>query len=41
MPFATAHLEIFHSTHHPVIPKPDLHFTSCSTLNALFKGASK
>ena len=34
MPFATAHLEIFHCTHHPVIPKSDLYFTFCSTLNA-------
>ena len=24
--FATAHLEIFHCTHHPVIPKSDLYF---------------
>ena len=32
VPFVTAHLEIFHSTHHPVIPKSDLYFTFCSTL---------
>ena len=24
--FATAHLEIFHCTHHPVIPKSDLYW---------------
>ena len=35
MPFVTAHLEIFHGMHHPVIPKSDLYFTLCSTLNAL------
>ena len=35
VPFATAHLEIFHCTHHPVITKSDLYFTFCSTLNAL------
>ena len=34
MPFATAHLEIFHCTHLPEIPKSDLYFTFCSTLNA-------
>ena len=33
MPFVTAHLEIFHCTHHSVIPKSDLYFTFCSTLN--------
>ena len=27
MPFVTANLEIFHCTHHPVIPKSDLYFT--------------
>ena len=31
-PFVTEHLEIFHCTHHPVIPKSDLYFTFCSTL---------
>ena len=31
LPF-TAHFEIFHCTHHPVIPKSDLYFTFCSTL---------
>ena len=41
VPFVTAHLEIFHSTHHPVIPKSDLYFTFCSTLNALSKRTSK
>ena len=41
MPFVTAHLEIFHCTHHPVIPKSDLYFTFCSTLKALSKKASK
>ena len=41
VPFATAHLEIFHCTHHPVIPKSDLYFTFCSTLNALSKRTSK
>ena len=35
VPFAIAHLEIFHCTHHPVIPKSDLYFTFRSTLNAL------
>ena len=35
VPFVTAHLEVFHCTHHPVIPKSDLYFTFCSTLNAL------
>ena len=34
MPFAAAHLEIFHCTHHPMIPKSDLYFTFRSTLNA-------
>ena len=37
VPFVTAHLEVFHCTHHPVIPKSDLYFTFCSTLNALSK----
>ena len=41
MPFVTAHLEIFHCTHHPVIPKSDLYFTFCSTLHALSKRTSK
>ena len=41
VPLATAHLEIFHCTHHPVIPKFDLYFTFCSTLNALSKRTSK
>ena len=41
VPFVTVHLEIFHCTHHPVIPKSDLYFTSCSTLNALSKRTSK
>ena len=41
VPFVAAHLEIFHSTHHPVIPKSDLYFTFCSTLNALSKTTSK
>ena len=41
LPLVTAHLEIFHCTHHPVIPKSDLCFTSCSTLNALSKRTSK
>ena len=31
VPVVTAHLEIFHCTHYPVIPKPDLYFTFCST----------
>ena len=35
VPFVTAHLEIFHCTHHSVIPKSNLYFTFCSTLNAL------
>ena len=29
VPFVTAHLEIFHCTHHPVIPEFDLYFTFC------------
>ena len=41
VPFVTAHLEIFHCTRHPVIPKSDLYFTFCSTLNALSKRTSK
>ena len=41
VPFVTAHLEIFHCTHHPVIPKSDLYFTFCSNLNALSKRISK
>ena len=41
MPFVTAHLEIFHCKHDPVIPKSDLYFTFCSTLNALSKRTSK
>ena len=32
---AIGHLEIFHCTHHPVIPKSDLYFTFCSTLNVI------
>ena len=39
MPFVTVHLEIFHCTHHPVIPKSNLCFTFCSTLRTLnFQG---
>ena len=41
MPFVTVHLEIFYCTYHPVIPKSDLYFTFCSTLNALSKRTSK
>ena len=41
VPFVTAHPKIFHCTHHPVIPKSDLYFTFCSTLNALSKRTSK
>ena len=41
VPFVTAHLEIFHCKHHQVIPKSDLYFTFCSTLNALSKRTSK
>ena len=41
VPFVTAHLEILHCTHHPVIPKSDLYFTFCSALNALSKRTSK
>ena len=41
MSFVTAHLEIFHCTHHLVIPKSDLYFTFCSTLNALSKRTLK
>ena len=34
MSFVTAHLEVFHCTHHSVIPKSDLcmYFTFCSAL---------
>ena len=35
VPFVTAHFEMFHCTHHPVIPKSDLYFTFCSTLTLL------
>ena len=41
VPFVSAHLEIFHCTHDPVISKSDLYFTFCSTLNALSKRKSK
>ena len=41
MPFVTVHHEIFHSAHHPVIPKSDLYFTFCSTLKALSNRTSK
>ena len=41
VPFVTAHLELFHCTHHSVIPKSDLYFTFCFTLNALSKRTSK
>ena len=37
VPFFTVHLDIFHFTHHQVIPEYDLYFTFCSTLNALSK----
>ena len=37
VPFVTTRHEIFHCTHHLVIPKSDLYFTFCSTLNALSK----
>ena len=37
MPFATAHLQIFHCTHHPVIPQSDLYFTFCSTFKVPMK----
>ena len=39
--FVTAHLEIFHCKHDPVMPKSDSYFTFCSTLNALSKRTSK
>ena len=35
VPFVTAHLEISHCKHHPVIPEADLYSTFRSTLNAL------
>ena len=41
VPFAIAHPEIFRCTYDPVIPKFDLYFTFCSTLNALSKRTSK
>ena len=37
VPFATAHPEIFHCTHHPVIPDSDLYFPFCSIFNVLSK----
>ena len=37
MPFVTVHLEIFHCKHGPVIPKSDLYFAFCVTLNTLSK----
>ena len=37
VPFVTAHLEILHCTHQSVIPKSDLYFIFCSTLNVLSK----
>ena len=41
VPFVTAHPEIFHCTHHPVIPEPNLYFPFCSIFNALSKRVSK
>ena len=41
VPFVTAHPEIFHCTHHPVIPDSDLYFPFCSIFDALSKKASK
>ena len=41
VPFVTVHPEIFHCTHHPVIPESDLYFTFCCTFNALSKRTSK
>ena len=41
VPFVTAHLKIFHCTHHPVIPETDFYFTLCSTLSALSERTSK
>ena len=41
VPFVTAHHEIFHCKHDPVIPKSDLYFTFCSILNALSKRTLK
>ena len=41
VPFVTAHPEIFHCTHHPVIPESDLYFPFCSIFNPLSKRASK
>ena len=41
VPFVTAHLEIFHCTHHPVILESNLYFTFCSTLNVLSIRTSK
>ena len=38
--FVTAHLEIFHCTHRPVIPKSDLYFIFSFTLNALSERTS-
>ena len=37
VPFVTVHLEIFHCTHYPVIPKSDLYFTFCSTFKHFLK----
>ena len=41
VPFVTADPEIFHCTHHPVIPDSDFYFPFCSIFNALSKKASK
>ena len=41
VPFVTAHPEVFHYTHHPVIPEFDLSFTFCSTFDALSKRISE
>ena len=41
MPFVAGHLEIFHCTHHSVIPESDMYLTFCSTLNALSERTSK
>ena len=37
VPFVTAHFEIFHCTHNPLIPTSDLYFTFCSILKALVR----
>ena len=41
VPFVTAHLEIFHCMHYPVILESDMSFTFWSTLDGLSKNNIK